>query len=133
MGTMPFAEESVEQLGHIRRDRHVGKLDQEITSAVDGILFGVAQGIFDILETKVEIASAVDLEDAAASLLEFGDLGRNCGGLVAVSIVGVGSRHDVRGAVLGCHRHHGDSFLERNCPVVQTGQDMAVDIDKGPV
>ena len=81
----------------------------------------------------MEVAPEAELERGINFFPQLIEQARKVGAIIGVAIVGVGSSDGVRNAVSNCHPAHFDGYFPGLGPVVNFGQNVAVDVDQGVI
>lgn len=123
--------EAVEHLAGIGKDDDIGEFDEEVAGGVEGVAAGVGEGIDEVVVHDVEVAAAGEGEVGGG-----GGAGEveEAGGEIGVEVVagvGVGGGDEVGGAGGGGDAEHFGGFGFVTGAVVETGEEMAVEVDHG--
>lgn len=121
---------SFEHLGGVLKNDHVGEFDHEVGLVADGVLAGIRDGVLNIVEGEVEIATLMDTGMTARSLGEFLHTLADEIRLECVLQVGMRGGDNIRRPGIGRHAQHRHAFLQGFGTVVQPIEDVAVDIDQ---
>ena len=128
-GSEASALQALEDLLRGARNQHIGEFHQEIIQVIDGVFGGIGQGVLNVLQTQMEIAAAVNAGQGTDGCLQFFDFPGDQLGLEGELVVGVGRGDDIGGAGFGRQAQHGDGLLDGVGAIVETPEDMAMDID----
>ena len=95
---------------------------------VDRVLLRVREGVRDVVGLQAEVASRMNAHRGLGA--ELGDPLCDRVGIERVLSVCVRAGDDVGGAGAGGEVQHGDAVLARRRPVVETVENVAVDVDE---
>ena len=122
--------ETLEDFLRGTRDEKFGEFDQNVTLVINGVFCRMGQGIVDVFHGQVEIAPAMDARAGTGGRLQFGDLTLDQIRVESKLQVGVRRGDNIGGARLGRQAQHRYRNLESLGAIVETRQDVAMDIDQ---
>lgn len=109
-------------------NQQVGEFHQEIAEVIDGVLVRVRQRVLYILRAEMEVTPAVDARLRAGGSLKLDDFPGNQFGIESKLAVGVRGGYDIGGPGIGRQTEHRHGIVEGAGPIVETIENMTVDI-----
>jgi hypothetical protein len=128
-GNEAGVEEFAKDLAHGGKGDEIGKLNQQVGTAVDGVFSGVKEGVAEVVVGEMEVATSVEVGGAG---VESGELADGLGddvGMEGVLGIAMGSRNKF-GGTGGCgEAEHRKTFFKGGRTVVETWQDVRVEVN----
>ena len=121
----------VKSLSHIGRNAEVGELHQKIVLAIDGVLGGIFECVFNVFVGKVKIAAKAEGDASVEPFAKRSHALLVDLRLKGVHIVGVGSADNMRGAVGNRRLGHRNRGLNVGRSIVKTKEQVVMNIDHG--
>jgi hypothetical protein len=122
----------VKRFVEVGREAVVGEFDEEIVATVERIFFGIGDGVLHVVVAEVEVAAGGDGKGngfGGEGGAEGVDAASDFSGVEVIDVVGVRGSDDVGYAVFRGDTGHGQGGLEVGRAVVETGEEMMVEID----
>ena len=96
---------------------------------IDRVLGAVGQRVLNIFNREMKIAPAVDSRNGPGDTLQFGYFAIDPLRVEREPCVSVRCGYDIGGTGFSGDFQHGDGILERLRAIIESGQNMAMDID----
>jgi len=107
----------------------IGEFHEQVALVIDGVFGGVGQRVLNVFKREMKIAARVDSRNGPGGTLQFGYFAIDPLRVERESCVSVRCGYDIGGTGFSRDFHHGDGILERLRAIIESGQNMAMDID----